>query len=114
MRNWLGAKDLRAEMLPTFGLVVDNCAMGFLYQTDSSLCFIENYVANPEKKDTEERNLALDKLTEELAAVAKRMGYKYLWSHTACPAIVERAKKHGFVADETNIYRSIFLNLEKE
>jgi len=117
MQEWLaerGTGELRADLLPTFGLVVSGesgpLALGFIYQTDSTACFIENYVANP-KETTEARSGALDELTIQLANAARNMGYKYLWSHTACPAIVARAKRHGFVADEANTYRSIFLCL---
>lgn len=78
------------DLLPNIGFIVDDMVVGFLYQTDSGICFVESLVS---KKDTnkEERREALDKLMDSLVEVAEGMKYKKIIFHTLHPRIEEQS-----------------------
>lgn len=78
------------NLLPNIGFIADELVVGFLYQTDSNVCFIESVVS---KKDSnkEERQAALDKLATALIEAAKEMKYKKVIFHTQYPTLKERS-----------------------
>jgi hypothetical protein len=88
------------EFLPKVGFVAPGVAMGFLYQTDSKLAYIEGMVANP-KASAEERGKGIDEVTLAIIAEARKLGFKVLHGQTELKVIVERAKKLGFIHDPT-------------
>lgn len=99
INSWLEARNLQAilpEQLPSIGFIVTDVAAGFLYQTDSTVAYLETYVTNPAKKSTL-RNLALDAITAKLLIKAAELGYTTVISTTKEPNIAKRAIKHNFV-----------------
>ena len=86
------------EFLPKIGFVKPGVAMGFLYQTDSAVCHIEALVANPNVSGAE-RTKGIDEVVMAIADEARKLGFKAMQGSTSLPAIVERAKRLGFVHD---------------
>ncbi|MBK7860842.1 MAG: hypothetical protein IPJ65_20015 [Archangiaceae bacterium] len=84
--------------LPEVGFVVPGVAMGFLYQTDSAVAHIEALVANPRASGAA-RSAAIDEVVQAIIAEAKKLGFKALLGNTSLPAVIERAKRLGFVHD---------------
>ena len=73
-----------------------NVACGFLYFTNSDICWIEFIVANPNvsKKDRSEGlNIMIEKLCEE----AKLMGFKIVFSSIKQESLINRMKNLGFI-----------------
>lgn len=86
----------KPEMLSSTGFIVENIAAGFLYTTNSSLCWIENLVGNPFVAK-EFRNVALEEIVEALIKEAKG---KAIVCFSSVPAIFKRAQNHGFQIHE--------------
>jgi hypothetical protein len=101
------------ESLTPNGIIVQNgdnyiCA-AWLYKTDSNLCWMEFFIGSP---DASKRNLSngLDMLIESLTALAKNMGFKFIFTSMSHKGLLGRMKKHGFNAMDsgmTNLIRSI-------
>ena len=83
------------DHLSTHGRVVDNIAAGFLIATDTPLAILDFFITNPESSK-EDRDKALDELTQTLIKDAKVLGYDVLMASSKISAVVERAKKNGF------------------
>ena len=77
------------DSLPQAGVIVDDLACGFLYQTDSSVAFIESIVT-PKTNDAN-RVKALDMVCAELVDIAKALGYKNVIAITNSNSMVQRA-----------------------
>lgn len=109
---WWSAQNfptIPPQFLPTTGLIIDGLCAGFLYGSDSAICWLEWVVANPEA-DKAERRAALDELIEALAANAASRGYKAIFTSVVHPGLLERYKQHGFVITDngvTHLLRSI-------
>lgn len=109
--NWA---PIMPHSLPTTGIVVENdskklCA-GFLYRTDSNLCWMEFIISNPDS-EKEERDISLDLLISELIIKAEEFNCKVIFSSINHPSLIERYKKHNFVETDkqmTNMIRSIY------
>lgn len=84
------------DELPQLGYIVPGKAAGFLYRTDSSLCWIESLVAS-KQLSKEERSEALDAIVMALARDARRLGFKTMMGLTQLEAVVQRALRLGFV-----------------
>ena len=91
------------ETLPRTGFVVDNIAALFVYETNSSLCFLDYLISNKEQ-DKIKTNEAIDILVEHAIKYCHDEGYKFMISNSKYETVVDRAKKHGFNVDE-NQYR---------
>lgn len=97
------------EFLPdegTCGLMVmdqdgnEICA-GFLYETNSKVCWMELIVANPEVKDKKVRKDALEYLIDNLAYLAQDWGYGWIFTSVSHPSLTERYKECGFKVGTT-------------
>jgi hypothetical protein len=83
------------EALPQTGYIVPGVAAGFLYRTDSSVCWVESLVANKEVPK-EERTRALDAIVIALCQDAKKLGFKLVLGSTQLDAVVKRAQRLGW------------------
>lgn len=105
IREW-GSKhsfDLPiAELLPQLGLVVNDAACGFLYQTDSKLGWLEWVYANP-NKSKEERKEALDLLFQEMERRAIILGFKCLFSAAAHQAYADVLHRQSFQLTDSSV-----------
>lgn len=76
------------------------CA-GFIYETNSAVCWMELIVANPDMKDKGKRKEALCYLIENLAHLAKEWEYKWIFTSVSHPSLMERYKDCGFQVGST-------------
>jgi hypothetical protein len=99
------------ECLPPTGFIVEHegqdIAAGFLYLTDSEMCLLEYVVGNP-LCDKIVRGNALDLLISTLLAEASYQGRKFVFSSIMHPSLIERYKKHGGIATESNMTNFIW------
>jgi hypothetical protein len=90
-----GSAQLTEDAIPSLGFIVDDIGAGFIYQTDSCLCFIEGYVANP-ATSKEDRKEAFDIITANLIMAAKEAGYTKILAFTEHPEIKKRCLRYDF------------------
>src|SRR4051812_14294737 len=96
INDWYAIRQMppmKAAILPKFGLIVDGACAGFLYQTDSAMSMLDGFIANP-LASGEERERALDLVTEGLMERAKELGFLTVVAQTKRGAIRERCKKY--------------------
>lgn len=103
-----GWAPVPADALPKTGVVVVGgdgapiCA-GFLYATDSSLCWLEWVVADPESA-TETRSAALDVLISSLLFIATERGFKQVFTSARHQRLIGRYEAHfGFIPADTGM-----------
>jgi len=97
-------------MLPNRGLgglkLVDQnnrvCAVGFLYETNSLIAWLEFIVINPAIKDREERNQAKTEIIRYLTMWAEKKGYHSVFSSIREDFLLENFKEVGYVPSEKN------------
>ena len=98
LASWYAAHNKpvpKLEDLPNYGLIEPNIGAGFLILTDANIGFIEYYISNPDSTK-EERDLALDAITDGLIEYGRKFGLKYFKCDTQLPSIESRALKHNF------------------
>jgi len=98
INGWLTARSQRAlkkSELPKIGMIFDNVLAGFLYQTDSDMCFIENVVSNPKAKN-KAVSCAVDFLTARFIVTAKDIGKPKVFMFSKTRSITKRAQELGF------------------
>lgn len=96
--RWLALRGLPQyprSIFPKIGFIVDDIAVGFLYLTDSSVGIIDCYISNPES-NKHERDVALDRITEELLETASISHCTIVKCDSKIEAINKRALKFGF------------------
>lgn len=62
------------EMFPKLGLIVDGCVMGFLLETNSAQCFIDQVVGDRDESHSR-RSSATKRLVAMLEIAAHERGY---------------------------------------
>lgn len=86
---------LRYEDLPAIGYIVPGVCAGFLYQTDSSLCMLDAFIANPEARGNARRE-ALNSVTELLLTTAKDLCFTTVLAFTQHESIKSRCERYEF------------------
>lgn len=76
-----------------------NICAGFLYFTNSKLCWVEFIVSNPEYR-LHDRGLAIQILIKELCAIAKGKGYSAVFSSIKHPSLIKHYVACGFNKNE--------------
>ena len=71
-------------------------ASGFLYKTNSAICWLEYIVTNP-KTTSEERNLGIKTVIEQLSIKAKELGYEAIFSSIKNENLINKYKELGFI-----------------
>jgi hypothetical protein len=94
------------ENLPTSGVIVnkdgvDICA-GFIYFTNSKMCWIEFIVSNPSVKQKEDRREAIMKVIDILCSVGKENGYELAYTSLKNSNLEEKYLESGFILGSTN------------
>lgn len=79
---------------------IDICA-GFLYETNSMLCWVEFIVANP-KSEKEDRSVALKLLLSELTKEAKELGFGAIFASIKHPSLLDKYVEEGYTIGTTN------------
>ena len=72
-------------------------ACGFLYKTNSSVCWIEYIVANPNIKLEEVRHEGVKFVLNKLFNVAKELGYIVAFSSINHEKLIDIYKNSGFI-----------------
>jgi hypothetical protein len=109
LKDWWGFWRFPAPSRPSLpqyqqgyfnGLIVSyngkDIAAGFLYETNSSMCWIEYIVTNP-KTSSEEREEAILRVLEELSSSARELGYSIVFSSLKNESLIGKYKKSGFI-----------------
>jgi hypothetical protein len=98
INGWYRARqqpELNKYLFPDTGFFIENVAVGFLYRTDSCLCFLDGYVCSP-SSTKEQRAAAFEKITHMLIRVAKDQGYTRILAYTKSPGIKKIAERFQF------------------
>lgn len=98
VNRWYAMQELPVlehEDMPAIGYIVPGVCAGFLYQTDSSMCMIDGYIANPEARGEKRKN-ALDAVTYLLITTAQDLNYKAIMAYTKTAAVSARCERYEF------------------
>lgn len=98
INDWLddrGQAGISGLVLSRTGFIVPGVACGFLYATDSRICFLDFYISNP-LADRQKRSEALDAITVKLIETAKEREYLIIMGASSYNTIQERCEKFGF------------------
>lgn len=90
-----GFHPIGEHLFPDVGYIVPGIGAGFIYQTDSSLCFIEGYISNPTSTKAE-RKEAFDAITVSLIHAAKDHGFTSMLAYTKHEEIAKRCDRFQF------------------
>lgn len=96
--GWFRDRNLNPptpKQLPKNGAIVDGVACGFLFITDADFAYIDFYIANP-KIEKEQRQKALQLVTEQLIEWAKFMEFSLIMANTQFNSIEQLALTNGF------------------
>jgi len=109
--EWARARQfpvLPQEFLPATGLIHEGHCVGFLYGTDSKICWMEWIISNPNSKSSE-RNTAMNELLDGLIEEAKRQGFLIMFSsvEAANKKLTDRYGSKGFVMTDTGMNNMI-------
>lgn len=90
--------DYNEDQFPQVGFIVDGVAAYFLYQTDSSVCFLENMVS---KRYVNQglKNEALELISAAILKKAKEEGFKVAYACTNIYSVAKRAQQLGARVD---------------
>ncbi len=107
-----GWQPVPEVFLPEVGIIVsrqgfDTCA-GFLYQTDSAGCWIENIVTNKDAPKNIRRGTTVF-LIDALAAKAKELNYLMAFSSSINKALINNLRKCGFSGDVKDVTQLVRL-----
>ena len=83
------------HLYPEIGFIVDNVGAGFIYQTDSALCFFDGYISSP-ASTKDERKEAFDKITLALVRTAKDHGFRQILAYTKNPGTKRMCDRFNF------------------
>ena len=86
------------------------CCVGFLYGTNSSMCWLEFIVSNPNVKDKEIRSNSIELLISQICSRAESNGYKSVFASISNQNLINKYKKVGFVSSPTKT-TELVLNL---
>ncbi len=98
--RWLAARGMAdgagwRELYPDVGFVVDDLAIGFLYQTDAPhVAWLDGVVTDPDST-AEQRAKALPQLISALYSEADKLGIRAVFATTSAPSLVELGKANG-------------------
>jgi len=102
-RSWLEHYKIPViptRYLPKHGLMVYYrgvpicCA--FAYMTDSAVCLLDHFIKNPDVKDYNLTNQALDKVVVDIIKVAQSYRKEMALGIISNKRMIERARKHRF------------------
>lgn len=90
-----GADAPPLDYLPENGLIIPNICCGFIFKTDSAVCYIELLTCNKDIQEPQ-RGIALNLLTSSLIDMARSLGFKCLIGMTKYEAVSIRAEAQGY------------------
>jgi hypothetical protein len=103
LADWWGfyhKTEYPVDLLSDIGIAVtrngEPVAAGFLYETNSKMCFSDFCIVNPELPK-KERDLAIKTLMYGIVRLAGVRGYKAIFVHARIPKLKARLSDFGFV-----------------
>lgn len=100
------------ELLPengTGGIMLSkdgvNICAGFLYLTNSKICWLEYVVSNP--KVRENRHEAIQSLISELTFLAQAKGYKAVFTSLKNENLIKHYEACGYTKGSNNTYEMV-------
>lgn len=96
-----GLGGIKVSYTNEFKEEIDVCA-GFLYSTNSSLCWLEFVVSNPRVRDKKVRQECLSLLIEDICLKAKNNGYGAVFSSLKSESLINKYKEVGFHCSESS------------
>jgi hypothetical protein len=97
--NW---PPVPLECLPKLGLIVGDCAAGFLYESDSNIAWLEWIISDPTAEKIM-RSRAVDAVIGALWVQARARGFKKLFTSTNSPSLEKRLESRGFQVTDRNV-----------
>lgn len=98
-----GWPEMPIDHLPENGFIceVDNkpIASGFVYKTDSKICWFE-WVLADKQSDRETRAKAIAILIESVQNWTKEQGFKTIFTSVEHSGLIDKLKKQGFVSSD--------------
>lgn len=82
------------DQFPNVGFIIDGIGAYFLYQTDSTVCWLENMVTK-RGVDPETKRKALDLLVDAILTEAKAQGFAVAYATTDIISVAKRARENG-------------------
>lgn len=98
-----GRKPIPIFYFPKVGVVAQDFACGFLVRTDTPVCYLEYFIANPKTTQCE-RKKALTSIASFLCTEAARRGFRFAAMDTKIPTIKEIAREIGFEAQKSEVF----------
>ncbi len=86
--------EYKEHQFPKVGFIVDGIAAVFLYQSDSSCCWLENMISNKEAPK-EKKAVAVDLLIQAVLQEASDLGFKIAYATTDNVPLVLKLKEYG-------------------
>lgn len=102
IEQW-GLKPSILDMLPSYGLIIEDICAVFLYETNSKVCFMDYFISNKDKPK-QLTDSGLDLISHVLFQQARQKGYKYIVGNTKHKAVADRSLRHGFTVSEPKYY----------
>jgi hypothetical protein len=99
INEWLKDRNqegLKKENLPRIGLIEDHTAVGFLCQTDSSVCFLDPVITNPKIRSVV-RHEALNEIIYNLVKLGENLGFKRCLFMTFEESLLKRGEELDFL-----------------
>lgn len=75
---------------------------GFLYETNSSACWMEYIISNPEIKDKVARKESIEYLVSTITEIARNRGYEYVFTVVKNENLINKYLSCGFVKGTQN------------
>ena len=89
--------------VPPTGFIIDDVCCGWVYLTNSLVCYTEFLITNKEIKDKELRKKAFKELFDGMTAFAKEEGKKIIMMSVKNPFLIKNLKEVGFVETDLNM-----------
>lgn len=84
------------EMLPNSGVMISkkeiNICAGYIYFTNSSICWVEFIVSNPNYRESD-RKEAIKEVIQQLTSIAKDNGFKAVYTNLKNPSLIKYFKE---------------------
>lgn len=103
-RKW---PTIPLDLLPKTGVIIENYCAGFLYSTDSKICWIEFIVSNP-NTDKTERDHAMNLLLDRLITEAEGRGFKAIFTSAKNEHLEQRLSSKGFQKTDSEVNHYLF------
>ena len=110
-KSWPNWEPLSKDLLPengTGGIMIEReskpLIAGFLYATNSNICWMEWIVSDPKQKDKSE---AMSLLISSLEKWGKNAGFKVVLSIGRSKNLINEHKKLGYIVDNNPSYEII-------